>query len=80
MFHPSSVGDDNIIRHFHGLILVVGNEDTGDAKFMDGLSEPSPKFLANLGVDGGKRLVQQEKPRTWCQSPGKCHALPLPAR
>ena len=75
-----SVGNDDIVRHFHGLVLVMGHKNAGDAEFMNSLPEPAAKFLANLGVNRRKRLVQEQKPGLWRQSSGKGHALALSAR
>ena len=43
------------------------------------LAQPGPELLADLGVEGPERLVEQEHPRLDGQGPGQGHALALPA-
>ena len=43
------------------------------------LAQPGPELLADLGVEGAERLVEQEHPRLDGQGPGQGHALALAA-
>ena len=57
----------------------MGDEDAGNADAVDRILQPVAQFLADLGVDGGKGLIQEQDLGIRCQSPGKGHALALTA-
>ena len=57
----------------------MGDEDAGNADAVDRILQPVAQFLADLGVDGGKGLIQEQNLGIRCQSPGKGHALALTA-
>jgi hypothetical protein len=71
---------DDAIRHGHGLALVVGDQDGGDAEPL--LEQPQLDLhrLAQLGVERGERLVQQQQLRLHRERAGDRDALALPAR
>ena len=77
LFDMAVVGDDDFIGHFDGFVLVVGDEDAGNADAVDCILEPVAQFLADLGVDGGKRFIQEQDLGIRRQGPGKGHALAL---
>ena len=45
--------------HAHGLCLIVGDKDGGQAERGDQILEFLPHLLAQKGVERGKRLVKE---------------------
>ena len=71
--------DHDQVGHRHRLPLVMGYDDRRDAEPALELSELDLHRLAQLRVERGKRLVEQEKPRRARKRAGNRHPLPLPA-
>ena len=63
LLHMTFIGNDNIICHLYCLILIVGNKNTGNTQLMNHTAKPLPQILSHLGINGGKRLIQQQKLR-----------------
>ncbi|MNF18017.1 hypothetical protein D3C80_2218690 [compost metagenome] len=57
----------------------MGHEDRGNPDAFNELPQPGTKLLANLGVDCGKRFIQQQQLGLWRQSTGEGDALALSA-
>src|SRR3546814_6941916 len=62
------------------LILIVGDEDGGDAGFVMDVPQPAAQVLSHLGVKRAERLVQQQQPRLHRKRARKRHAMPLTTR
>ena len=73
------VEEQDAVGHRQGLGLVVGHHHRADAEPLDQLAQPEPGLLAQLGVEVGERLVEQEQARVVDQGPGQGHALLLAA-
>ncbi len=71
--------DDDQVGHGHRLALVVGDDDRGDAEPLLQLAELHLHRLAQLGVERGERLVEQEQLWRAGQRARDGDALPLPA-
>ena len=54
------VHDDHDVGHGHGLALVVGDDDRRDAEAALQQPELDLHGLAQLGVEGRERLVEQK--------------------
>ena len=74
------VDDDDPVGHGHGLGLVVGYVDHGDAQLGLDLLDLKAHGFAQLGVQVGKRLVQQQQLRLRHQGAAQGHPLLLSAR
>ena len=55
-----TVHDDDVIGHLEGFFLVVGYEQGRDRHFVMELAQPLPEFLADLGIQGTERLVEEQ--------------------
>ena len=73
------VDQDDPVGHGHGLRLVVGDVDDGDAQGGLDFLDLKAHALAELGVQVGQGLVQQQQLRLRDQGPGQGHALLLTA-
>jgi len=69
----------DLVRHFKGFLLVVRDEQAGDMHLVVQPSQPSPKLFSDLGVEGAKRLIQQQYFRLHGQCPDQSNTLPLSA-
>jgi hypothetical protein len=67
------------VGHGHGLALVVRHHDCGDTELLLQLAQFHLHGLAQLCIEGGERLVEQEEARRKGECPGDRHALTLPA-
>ena len=61
------------------LVLVVGNEDEGDADFALQQLELALHLQAQIGVERGERFIEQQQTGPVDQRPGQRHALLLPS-
>ncbi len=62
----------------HGLFLIVGDHDKGDAEALLDIDELELRVLAQLLVERGEWLIEQQQFRTLDQRARQRHALPLP--
>jgi hypothetical protein len=68
------------VRHREGLVLVVGDEDGGDAELLLDAADRAPQFLADLGVERAEGLVEQQHLGPVGERARDCDALLLAAR
>ena len=73
------VDDHDLVGDLEGLLLVVGHEDGGHVDLVVQPAQPVAQLLADLGVEGAERLVEQQHRRLDRQRPGQRHPLPLAA-
>ena len=71
--------DDDGVGHGQGLLLVVGDEDEGDARLLLDLLQLDLHVLAELQVQGTERLVEQQDAGLGHEGAGDGHALLLAA-
>ena len=71
--------DHHRVRHGQGLLLVVGDEDKGDARLLLDFFQLHLHVLAQLQVQGAQGLVQQQHLGMGHQGPGNGHPLLLAA-
>ena len=71
--------DHHRVRHGQGLLLIVGHEHKGNAGGLLDLLQLLLHILAQLQIQGGQRLVQQQHLGLAHQSPGDGYPLLLPA-
>src|SRR4051812_30216860 len=74
------VEDDDPVAHGEGLVLVVGDQEEGDADLPLQALELHLHLFAQLAVQRGQRLVQQQHLWTVHQGAGEGDPLPLTAR
>ena len=77
LLDTSPVGNDDLIRHLNGLVLIMGNENTGDSQFLDHILQPASKLCTDLRINGSKRLIQEKQLRIRSKGPGKSNSLSL---
>ena len=63
LLHLALVEDGDAVGQLEGLILVMGDEQSGMAGLVVELAQPAAQFLAHLGVERAERLVQQQDAR-----------------
>ena len=73
------VDHHDLVGDLEGLFLVMGDEHGGDVHLVVQPAQPGPQLLADLGVQGPERLVQQQHGRLDRQRPGQRHPLSLTA-
>ena len=71
--------DHDPVRHGQGLLLVVGDEDGGDAEGALQRLQLVAQSDAHLGVERGQGLVEQQQLRPGRERAGQRHALLLAA-
>jgi hypothetical protein len=79
LLHAAGVHHDHALRQRHRLDLVVGDEQRGHAQFAVQLLDLEPGLRAQLGVEVGQRLVEQEDLRLAHDGAAHGHALALAA-
>jgi len=79
LLDASGVHHRDAIGHHQGLALVVGDEYRGDAEAALQPGDLDAHLLAQLEVEVGERLVEQQHRRPDDQRPGQRHALALAA-
>ena len=68
------------VAQVEGLLLLVGDQDGGDAHPLDGPLELAAGALAQGGIEVGERLVEQQDAGLGRQGAGQGHPLLLAAR
>ena len=63
LFDPAEVEQQDLVRHRHRLGLVVRHRPARRAQAHDQLAQPGARFLAQLRVEVGQRLVHQHHRR-----------------
>jgi hypothetical protein len=79
LFDAALVEDGDAVAHRQGLLLVVGDEDEGDADLALDRLEFDLHLLAQLEVEGAERFVEQQHPGAPDEGAGECDALTLTA-
>ena len=79
LLDPSTVGNNNFIRHLNSLILIMGNKNAGDLQLLDHILQPASKLRTNLRINSRKRLIQKKQLWIGSQRPGKSNSLSLAA-
>ncbi|MNS63523.1 hypothetical protein D3C72_966190 [compost metagenome] len=67
------------VGHQHGFVLIVRDHQRGDAEVALQLAQLGAQMLADAGVEGGHRFVEQQQRRCRRQSAGQRDALLLAA-
>ena len=80
LFDFSFVHHHHPIGHFQGFFLVVGDENRGHVQVVVQAAQPAAQLFAHLGVQGTKRLVEQQHFGFDRQGAGQGNALALPTR
>ena len=75
----SSAEDDDLVRHLECLGLVVADHHRRDPRPPQDIPEPRSQGSADLGVQGGEGLVEQQDPGLRRQGAGERDALLLAA-
>src|SRR5690606_3107179 len=71
--------DDDAVGEVERLLLIMRDEERGDAEFLVDLAQPAPEIAPDVGVERAERLVEQQYLRVDCERAGERHALPLAA-
>ena len=79
LFEPAGVHHADPVRHRHRLLLVVGDDDEGHAEAALQVHQFELRALAQLLVERGQRLVEQQHLRPARQRARQRHALLLAA-
>ena len=79
LLHITAIQNSNTVAHTHGLRLVVGHENGGDAERGGQVRQLVPHFLPKQSVQSGERLIEQNTPRPDGYGAGERNALLLPA-
>src|SRR5262245_43508968 len=77
LLQPAAIDDRDLVRERQRLALVVRDIDEGDAGAALELLELRAHTLAQLGVEVGERLVEQQDARLDDEAARECHALLL---
>ena len=77
LFDAARVHHDDEIRHRHRLPLVVRDDDRGDPQLLLQQPELHLELLAQVRIERGQRLIEQEQPGLQRQRAGGRHALAL---
>ena len=75
----AAVHDRDTLGHGHGLLLIMGDHNAGDADLLDDVDELELHFGSELLVEGAHRLVKEQKLRMGCKGSCEGHALALSA-
>ena len=73
------VDDDDAVGDFKSFLLVMGDEEAGEAGGIVKAAQPMAQFLAHLGIEGPEGFVEQENFRLDSQGTSESHALALSA-
>ena len=76
----AEIHDGQPARHRHRLLLVVRHHDEGEAELLLQAHQLEARALAQLAVERGQRLVEQQELGPLDQRAGQRHALALAAR
>ena len=79
LFDAAVVHDDDLVGHFEGFFLVVGDEDAGDAQFVVDVAQPGAQFFAHFGIERAEGFVEQEEFGFDGEGAGEGDALALAA-
>ena len=71
--------DDDEVGELHRLVLVVGDEDGGEAGLVVDFAQAAAELLADAGVERAEGLVEEEHARLDGERAGEGDALALAA-
>ena len=77
LFEGAIFEEGDAIGERHGFVLIVSDKEEGDAEFALQRFEFRLHLFAEIGVEGGERLVEQKKLRTIDESASEGDALLL---
>jgi hypothetical protein len=77
LLDPALVHDHDLIGKLEGLLLIVGDEQAGDAEFPMQVVEPHPQVLTNSCVQSSEGFVEEKHARTGSEGARQCHSLSL---
>ena len=80
LLHGATVHDGDAAGHGERFVLVMGDDDEGDAHGFLKSGELHAHVVAQLGIKGRERLVEQQYLGALDQGAGECHALALATR
>ncbi len=61
------VDEHDPVGNLESFFLIVRHEDRGDVQLVMQRTKPTPKLLANLGVERAERLVEKQNARLHCE-------------
>ena len=73
------VDDDDAVGDFESFLLVMGDEEAGQARGIVKAAQPMAQFLAHLGIERPEGFVEEENFRLDSQGTSESHALALSA-
>ena len=76
----AGVHQHHAVRHLQRLFLVVGDKNAGHMQIVMQAAQPAAQFLAHLGIQRTKRLIEQQHLRLHRQGTSQGNALALSAR
>ncbi len=79
LFKVATGENGDALGDFHGLLLIVRDEDGGDVQIVVQADQPFAEFLPDFGVHRAERFVEQQDVRLGGEGAGDGHALALPA-
>src|SRR5215213_1144237 len=77
LFYLAVVHQDYVVRQLHRLFLVVSDQDGRHVDVFVQPAKPSPQLLADPGVEGAERLIQQQDVRLDSEGARQGHPLAL---
>ena len=80
LFDPPLAHERDALRHRHGLVLVMRDDEEREPEIALHLHQLELRFLAQLAIERGERFVEQQQARTRRQRAGQRDARLLPAR
>ena len=75
----AAVQQADAVGHDHGFVLVVGDKDGGNVQLLLDAADLHLQTLAQLGINGAQRLIQQQNFWPGDDGAGQCHTLLLAA-
>lgn len=77
MLNRSFVDEHDAVGDFEGLVLVMRNENRGEAHEVVEFAEPAAQVFLDLGIERAKGFVEQENLKAVGQRTGKGDPLAL---
>ena len=71
----AAVQQADAVGHDHGFVLVVGDKDGGNVQLLLDAADLHLQTLAQLGINGAQRLIQQQNFWPGDDGAGQCHTL-----
>jgi hypothetical protein len=80
LLDPALVEDRDAVGERERFLVIVGDEDRGQAELVVDLAQRAAQLAPDLGVERSERLVEQQDARVAGERPGERDALALAAR